>query len=130
MFLFYLELASREAEDLVPLLNKHLQPAKVCITRLDSFSSLSSIYSADGGQADYRISGSVMLGMWHKNNTLFVRVVQAKGLAGAQAGGLSDPYVKTYVLPDSSKRTKRKTTIQRRTNDPSYDEILKVCQKT
>ena len=119
---------SAEAGDTVSELNsaKHLQPARVYHTRLDSFSSLSSIYSADGGQADYRISGSVLLGIWHKNETLFAKVVKAKNLAGAKSGGLSDPYVKTYLLPDRSKLTKRKTTIQRKSNDPIYNEVLKV----
>ncbi len=42
--------------------------------RLDSFSSVTSIYSADGGQGDYRITGRVEVGVWHKNDTLFVRL--------------------------------------------------------
>lgn len=95
-------------------------------SRLDSFSSLSSIYSGDGGQGDYHITGKIHVGMWHKNETLFVRVVEAKRLAGAKAGGLSDPYVKTYLLPDRTKLTKRKTAIQRKTIDPKYNETLKV----
>ena len=119
---------SVKERDTAPEVNAENQhPAvKVYQTPLDSYSSLSSIYSADGGQADYRISGSVLLGIWHKNETLLVRVVEAKHLAGAKAGGLSDPYVKTYLLPDRSKLTKRKTTIQRKTNNPTYNETLKV----
>jgi len=118
---------SSEEDTLGELESKHSHGAIKYSARRDSFSSLSSVYSADGGQADYRISGSVQLGVWHKNDTLFIRVVQAKSLAGAKAGGFSDPYVKTYILPDSSKLTKRKTTIQRKTNDPTYEEILKVA---
>ncbi len=96
--------------------------------RLDSFSSVTSIYSADGGQGDYQITGKVEVGVWHKNETLFVRVVRAEGLAGAKSGGVSDPYVKTYLLPDRSKLTKRKTGIHRKTANPEYEEILKVGQ--
>lgn len=102
------------------------QPATVYQSGLNSFSSLSSIYSADGGQGDYHITGKVLVGLWHKNETLFVHVVMARGLAGAKAGGLSDPYVKTYLLPDRTKYTKRKTAILRKTNNPEYNETLKV----
>ncbi len=87
---------------------------------------MTSIYSADGGQGNYRITGKVEVGVWHKNEILFVRVVRAEGLAGAKSGGVSDPYVKTYLLPDRSKLTKRKTGIQRRTLNPEYREIFKV----
>ena len=93
---------------------------------MESISSMMSMYSAEGGRGDYVISGKVELGVWHKEGTLFVRVVKANGLAVAKSGGVSDPYVKTYLLPDKSKRTKRKTGVQRKTTNPEYNEILKV----
>ena len=96
------------------------------LKRVDSYGSMSSVYSADGGQGDYDIGGSVRVGVWLKDEVLFVRVVQAKGLAGAKRGGLSDPYVKMYLLPDKTKITKRKTSTHRKTNDPWFNEILKV----
>ena len=95
-------------------------------TRIDSFSSVSSIYSADGGMGDYMITGKIQIGVWFKNDVLFVRVVKAKGLAAAKPGGTSDPYVKTYLLPDKTKHTKRKTGIQRKTLNPEYNETVKV----
>lgn len=95
-------------------------------SRIDSFSSVSSIYSADGGNGPYAVSGKIQIGVWFKNNVLFIRVVKAKGLAAAKSGGVSDPYVKTYLLPDKTKHTKRKTAIQRKTTDPEYNETLKV----
>ena len=97
------------------------------LRRKDSYSSLSSIYSADGGQGEYGIAGSVQFGVWIQEKILYVRVVEVKGLAGAKAGGLSDPYVKIYLLPDGSKHTKRKTSIYRKTNNPGYNQILKVA---
>ena len=93
---------------------------------LESIGSNMSIYSAEGGMGDYSIVGEVQLGVWHKNNTLFVRVVRATGLAAAKRNKLSDPYVKTYLLPDKTKHTKRKTGVQRRTTHPEFNEILKV----
>lgn len=88
--------------------------------------SMMSVYSAEGGKGDYVISGKVELGVWYREDTLFVRVVKAKGLATAKGNGVSDPYIKTYLLPDKSKRTKRKTGVQRKTTNPEYNEILKV----
>ena len=35
-------------------------------------------------------------------------------------------YVKTYLLPDKSKGSKRKTKIKKKTLDPVYQETLKV----
>ena len=92
-----------------------------------TYHSFSSVYSADGGQGDYSIAGSVRIGVWLKEEVLFVRVMEAKGLAGAKEGKLSDPYVKMYLLPDRTKQTKRKTSTHRKTNNPKYNEILKVA---
>ena len=44
-----------------------------------------------------------------KGGQLLVHVNKARGLAAADSNGLSDPYVKTYLLPDKSKHSKRKT---------------------
>ena len=95
---------------------------------MGSLGSMTSMYSAAGGKGDYDISGDVLIGVWHKDNQLFVRVIKARGLAAAKKGVTSDPYIKTYLLPDRSKYTKRKTSIQRKTINPVYNEILKVSQ--
>ena len=64
--------------------------------------------------------------MFYKDGQLVVHVSRARGLAGANSNGFSDPYVKTYLLPDKSKHSKRKSTIKRKTLDPVYDETLQV----
>ena len=124
--------AHSEAEDEVGDLHTHFpenEAADFRFSRLDSFSSVTSIYSADAGTGNYRISGKIQLGVWYKNDLLYVRVVRAKGLAAAKSGEESDPYVKTYLLPDKSKHTKRKTGIQRKTTNPEFNEVLKVGRK-
>ena len=95
----------------------------------NSMASLSSMYSAACGKGDYDITGEVQVGVWYKDGQLFVRVVKARGLAVAKKTGHSDPYIKTYLLPDKSKHTKRKTGIQRKTTNPNYNEILKVIRR-
>lgn len=91
-----------------------------------SIGSITSMYSASVGKGDYDITGEVEIGVWFKDRQLFVRVMRARGLAAAKKGGVSDPYVKTYLLPDRGKRSKRKTGVQRKTVNPVFNEILKV----
>lgn len=87
---------------------------------------MTSIYSEAGGKGDYDISGEVLFGVQYKGGQLLVHVNRARGLAAADSNGLSDPYIKTYLLPDKSKHSKKKTSIKRKTLDPVYNETLKV----
>ncbi len=93
---------------------------------VESFGSMTSMYSASAGKGDYAITGQIQVGIWYKDGQLFVRVGKANGLAVAKKAGYSDPYVKTYLLPDRSKHGKRKTGIQRKTINPVFNESLKV----
>lgn len=107
-----------------PDLKKH--SLLVSSNSMGSLNSITSMYSASFGKGDYDITGEVEIGVWYKEGQLFVRVVRAKGLAAAKKGGVSDPYIKTYLLPDRGKRSKRKTGVQRKTTNPVFNEILKV----
>ena len=44
--------------------------------------------------------------------------------ANANLGQYPDPYVKTYLLPDPTKQTKRKTKIVHKTTHPTYNEMV------
>ena len=90
---------------------------------VSSFGSLTSIYSGAGGKGDYDITGEVLLGVCYKNNQLHILVERAKGLTAIDSDGYSNPYVKTYLLPDNDKR---KTKVKQRTLDPVYNETLLV----
>ncbi len=92
----------------------------------DSFSSVTSIYSADGGQGDYSITGQVNFRVWYKNKILFVNIVRAAGLAATKSRGIANPYVKIYLLPDKHRHSKRRTGIARKTVNPEFNETLKV----
>ena len=93
---------------------------------VESLKSLTSMYSAPAGKGNYDITGKLQAGVWYSNGQLLVQVVMAKGLAAAKKGGISNTYVKMYLLPDLGKCTKRKTGVQRKTTNPVFDEILKV----
>ncbi len=91
---------------------------------------MASVYSAAGGKGDYDITGEVLFGVEYKVGTLLISVNRARGLAAADSNGLSDPYIKTYLLPDKSKASKKKTAIKKKTINPVYNETLKVLYST
>lgn len=47
-----------------------------------------------------------------------------------QDGNDPDPYVKTYLLPDPQKTTKRKTKVARKTCNPTYNEMVSGTRGT
>ena len=91
-----------------------------------SFGSMTTLCSDAGGKGSYEITGEVLVGVQYKDGQLSVHVNRARDLAVANSNGFSDPYVKTYLLPDRSTHSKRKTSIKKKTLDPVYNETLKV----
>lgn len=96
-----------------------------------------------------KVGGEVKLSISYKNNKLFIMVMHIRGLVGPTGAGLGgcplpvltacphsapqpplqdgndpDPYVKTYLLPDPQKTTKRKTKVARKTCNPTYNEMV------
>ncbi|XP_026482516.1 synaptotagmin-like protein 4 [Ctenocephalides felis] len=53
--------------------------------------------------------------------SLHVLVKEAKNLTGAKANGTSDPFCKSYLLPDKGRSSKQKTPVIRRCLNPAWN---------
>ncbi|XP_065792998.1 synaptotagmin-like protein 2 isoform X1 [Muntiacus reevesi] len=97
------------------------------MTSLSSVSgSVMSVYSGDFGNLE--VKGSIQFAIDYVDSLkeLHVFVAQCKDLAAADMKKQrSDPYVKTYLLPDKGKMGKKKTLVVKKTLNPVYNEILR-----
>uniref|UniRef100_A0A8C5ZQV3 Synaptotagmin-like protein 4 n=1 Tax=Marmota marmota marmota TaxID=9994 RepID=A0A8C5ZQV3_MARMA len=90
--------------------------------------SMMSIYSEAGDFGNIFVTGKIAFSLKfeQKTQTLVIHVKECHQLAYAdEAKKRSNPYVKTYLLPDKSRQGKRKTSIKRDTVNPLYDEIFR-----
>ncbi|NXH10678.1 SYTL4 protein, partial [Bucco capensis] len=97
-------------------------------TSSSTLGSMVSIYSEAGDFGNVAVTGGISFSLSYeqKTQTLFIHVKECRQLAyGDEGRKRSNPYVKTYLLPDKSRQGKRKTTIKRNTINPVYNELLK-----
>ncbi|XP_077334983.1 synaptotagmin-like protein 2 isoform X2 [Lithobates pipiens] len=88
--------------------------------------SVLSVYSGDFGSVDAQGSVQFSLDYDEKNREFHIYVAQCTDLAVVdEKKGRSDPYVKTYLLPDKARMGKRKTSVKRKTTNPIYNEVLR-----
>ncbi|XP_062576960.1 protein piccolo-like [Saccostrea cucullata] len=99
-------------------------------TIADSRESILSFYS-NAGEVDYGkipVTGEICFGLEYnyRTGTLEIQIKQCKGLAPADTKrNRSDPYVKTYLLPDKTRGGKRKTRIMKNTLNPVFEQTLR-----
>ncbi|KAM7094414.1 synaptotagmin-like protein 4 isoform 3-T4 [Ciconia maguari] len=127
-----MELEEEEEEDIDNLVEIHRQRVARGSMRSGTSSStlgsMVSIYSEAGDFGNVAVTGGISFSLSYeqKTQTLFIHVKECRQLAyGDEGKKRSNPYVKTYLLPDKSRQGKRKTTIKRNTINPLYNELLK-----
>ncbi|XP_059198877.1 synaptotagmin-like protein 5 isoform X2 [Centropristis striata] len=118
-------------EDIDALMSAH---GKITGRRLSnaqstsSINSMMSMYSETGDYGNARVSGEILLniGYSYKTGALNVLVKECHNLAtGDDRRQRTDAYVKTYLLPDTSRQSKRKTSIKANTINPVFSENLR-----
>ncbi|XP_076857526.1 synaptotagmin-like protein 5 [Brachyhypopomus gauderio] len=93
-----------------------------------SLNSMISVYSETGDYGNANVSGEILLNVSYsyKTGALNVLVRECRCLAtGDERKQRTDPYVKTYLLPDKSRQSKRKTSIKINTTNPVFNENLR-----
>ena len=112
--------------------NKEISNSEILYTFLHSFmrDEQDSVRFADIlmqheiGQPRNRVGGELKLSYEYLNGCLNVLVMHAKNLVPRTIQGTADPYVKSYLLPDPNKSTKRKTRVARKNLNPTYNQTL------
>ncbi|XP_030633955.1 synaptotagmin-like protein 2 [Chanos chanos] len=89
-------------------------------------SSVMSVDSGDFGNVEVQGTIQFTINYVQKLREFHIFIVQCKNLAAVDLKrNRSDPYVKSYLIPDSANLGKRKTAVKKRTLNPSYNEILR-----
>ncbi|KAL4647057.1 synaptotagmin-like protein 2 isoform X1 [Arapaima gigas] len=88
--------------------------------------SVASLYGEDFGSVDVKGTIQFSINYVQKLKEFHIFVVQCRDLAVADPRkNRTDPYVKSYLLPDKAKMGKRKTSVKKKTQDPIFNEILR-----
>ncbi|NXY23725.1 SYTL3 protein, partial [Atrichornis clamosus] len=93
-----------------------------------SLYSLNSTCTESGNFGKANITGEIEFALRYnfRASILEICIRGCKNLAyGEEKKKKCNPYVKVYLLPDKSPRSKRKTAVKKSTVDPDFDETLK-----
>lgn len=85
--------------------------------------TLQASYSNIINRANHSGNGEIKVSLIHKNGALMVMIMHAKELYSVRATD-PDTYVKTYLLPDPYKHSKRKTKVIYKSKHPTFMEMI------
>ncbi|XP_011606296.2 synaptotagmin-like protein 5 isoform X3 [Takifugu rubripes] len=122
---------SDEEEDIDALISAHSKTDDRHLSSAlstSSINSMMSMYSDTGDYGNARVSGEILLNISYsyKTGALNILVKECHNLAtGDERKQRTDAYVKTYLLPDTSRQSKRKTSIKSKSINPVFNENLR-----
>ena len=90
----------------------------------DSFKFADILIKLEEGLPRSRVGGEIKLSYQYSKERLNLLVMHARNLIPRTIQGTADPYVKSYLLPDPNKSTKRKTRVARRNLHPTYNQTM------
>ncbi|XP_055736163.1 uncharacterized protein LOC129822159 [Salvelinus fontinalis] len=88
--------------------------------------SVMTMYSGDYGGVEVQGNIQFSINYVQKLREFHIFVAQCRDLAAVDPKrGRSDPYVKSYLVPDKAKIGKRKTSVKKKTLNPIFNELLR-----
>ncbi|XP_054462450.1 synaptotagmin-like protein 1 [Anoplopoma fimbria] len=111
------------------------EPEPASLKTSSSTSSLHSVYTLSGSMmslfssGDFgavEVRGRIQFSLLYdtQKEELQVKVYRCEDIASARKER-SDPYVKSYLLPDKSSHSKKKTAVRKKTLNPVFDHTLR-----
>ncbi|XP_051535858.1 synaptotagmin-like protein 2 isoform X2 [Myxocyprinus asiaticus] len=89
-------------------------------------SSVASVYSSDYSSVEVQGTIQFSLNYIQRLREFHIFIVQCDNLAAVDTKrNRSDPYIKSYLIPDSTNLGKRKTAVKKRMLNPTFNEILR-----